>query len=455
MLTGHKRSQPFLNIAGSVYAQGGDEQGLLGIAFPPDYTTSGRFYVYYTVPGNDIKIVQFRRSAGNANLADPASARTVLTIDHHAFTNHNGGQLAFGREGDLYIGVGDGGSEGDPDRNGQNTGTLLAKILRIAPSPNGGYTIPASNPFVGQRGKRAGDLGVRPAQPVALLLRPRDRRHGHRRRRAGSLGGARLRRRRHRRRSELRLERLGGRSAASTPARRRTRSRRFSPPRTATATARSSADTWSATGRCRACTAGTCSATSAGRRSSRSSCRAPARRGCAKPGWKCPRCRHSAGRQRAHLPRVAERARVSPGAALTRRGDRRSRGVRASRRDLATPARVVGHRAQDARPCPMTDDELRATFHCSQPLRERWLSTSAGARAGTGSISLVEPTRRDVVLLGTAAAPPHPLVRRRGGSSGLPGSARTRNRAAGTAGSGRRSRRLPPDRCTSAREGPA
>jgi glucose/arabinose dehydrogenase len=152
LLNGHKQSHPFLDVARSV--QSGGEQGLLGIAFPADYATSGRFYVDYTVPGNDIKIVQFRRSAGNANRADPASARAVLSIDHHAFNNHNGGQLAFGREGDLYIGVGDGGSEGDPDHNGQNTGTLLAKILRIAPSPNGGYTIPANNPFVGQRGKR-------------------------------------------------------------------------------------------------------------------------------------------------------------------------------------------------------------------------------------------------------------------------------------------------------------
>jgi len=154
VLNGHKQAQPFLNIAGSVYAQGGDEQGLLGIAFPADYAASGRFYVDYTAPGNDIRIVQFRRSPDNANRADPASARPVLTIDHHAFTNHNGGQLAFGREGDLYIGVGDGGSEDDPDGNGQNTATLLAKILRIDPSPNGGYTIPPSNPFAGESGKR-------------------------------------------------------------------------------------------------------------------------------------------------------------------------------------------------------------------------------------------------------------------------------------------------------------
>ncbi len=155
LLDGHKQSQPFLDISGSVYSQGSDEQGLLGIAFPSDYATTGRFYVDYTVAGNDIRIAQYRRSPGNANLAQPSSARTLLTIDHHAFTNHNGGQLAFGREGDLFIGVGDGGSEGDPSANGQSTDTLLAKILRIAPTADGGYTIPRDNPFAGRPGKRA------------------------------------------------------------------------------------------------------------------------------------------------------------------------------------------------------------------------------------------------------------------------------------------------------------
>ncbi len=154
VLKGHKRAQPFLDITGSVYEGGGDEQGLLGIAFPADYAKTGLFYVDHTVANNDIEIVRYHRSPTNANVAEPASARTVLTIDHHAFTNHNGGQLAFGREGDLYIGVGDGGSEDDPDGNGQNTGTLLAKILRISPTAAGGYTIPAGNPFVGQAGKR-------------------------------------------------------------------------------------------------------------------------------------------------------------------------------------------------------------------------------------------------------------------------------------------------------------
>jgi glucose/arabinose dehydrogenase len=154
LLHGQAQSRPFLDIAGAVETQGADEQGLLGLAFAPDYATSGLFYVDYTVPGNDIKVVQYQRAAGNANLANPASAHVLLTIDHHSYTNHNGGQLAFGAEGDLYIGVGDGGSEDDPEGNGQNTDTLLAKILRIHPSPGGGYTIPPSNPFVGVAGKR-------------------------------------------------------------------------------------------------------------------------------------------------------------------------------------------------------------------------------------------------------------------------------------------------------------
>ena len=155
ILGGHTQAQPFLNIAGSVNSQGSDEQGLLGLAFPSDYASSGLFYVDYTIADNDIRIVQYHRSATDPNLADPSSGRLVLTIDHHQFTNHNGGQLAFGPEGDLYIGVGDGGSEDDPDNNGQDTDTLLGKILRIDPSSGGGYTIPPTNPFAGRPGKRA------------------------------------------------------------------------------------------------------------------------------------------------------------------------------------------------------------------------------------------------------------------------------------------------------------
>ena len=150
---GRIRPRSFLDIGGMVNAEG-QEQGLLGLAFPPDYARSGRFYVDYTLPSNDIRVVQYSRSASNPDLADPASARTLLTIDHHEHTNHNGGQLAFGPEGDLYIGVGDGGSEDDPEGNGQDTNTLLGKILRISPSANGGYTIPGGNPFVGRTGRR-------------------------------------------------------------------------------------------------------------------------------------------------------------------------------------------------------------------------------------------------------------------------------------------------------------
>jgi glucose/arabinose dehydrogenase len=153
ILGGHKQSRPFLDLSGSVNSSGG-EQGLLGLAFPRDYAKTGLFYVDYTTSSNDLRIAQFHRSAVSPNLADPASGRTVLMIDHHTYTNHNGGQLAFGPDGFLYIGVGDGGSEGDPEGNGQNTNTLLGKILRIDPSPGGGYTIPASNPFAGKSGHR-------------------------------------------------------------------------------------------------------------------------------------------------------------------------------------------------------------------------------------------------------------------------------------------------------------
>jgi len=155
LLNGHIQSRPFLDLSTLVTPSPGEEQGLLGLAFAPDYATSGRFYVDYTIANNDIRIVQYQRSATNPNVASPSSARLVLLIDHQQNNNHNGGQIAFGNDGDLYIGVGDGGSEDDPDNNGQNTDTLLGKILRIDPSPNGGYTIPAGNPFVGQAHKRA------------------------------------------------------------------------------------------------------------------------------------------------------------------------------------------------------------------------------------------------------------------------------------------------------------
>jgi glucose/arabinose dehydrogenase len=147
--------QPFLDVS-DLIATGFEEQGLLSMAFAPDYQRSGTFYVYYTDTNGDIRVVEYRRSADNPLRADPSSARVVLGIEHSAADNHNGGLLLFGLDRMLYIGVGDGGGAGDPQRNGQSLSTLLGKILRIDPRPAGGkpYGIPKDNPFVGRPGAR-------------------------------------------------------------------------------------------------------------------------------------------------------------------------------------------------------------------------------------------------------------------------------------------------------------
>jgi len=131
-------------------AQTDDEQGLLGLTFSPDGT---KLYVDYTDLNGDINIVEYTMAG---DVADPATSRVLLLIPHPNFPNHNGGEVIFGPDGDLYIGVGDGGSAGDPNGNAQNTDVLLGKILRINPAPSGSlpYTIPADNPFAGQAGKR-------------------------------------------------------------------------------------------------------------------------------------------------------------------------------------------------------------------------------------------------------------------------------------------------------------
>jgi glucose/arabinose dehydrogenase len=125
----------------------GNEQGLLGLAFPANYASSGRFYVYYTAPGptgGGTSIVARYRVSANPDIADPASD-TILSIPQ-PYSNHNGGMLVFGRDGMLYIGLGDGGSGGDPDGHGQDRTELLGSILRIDVSGTG-YTSPASNPY--------------------------------------------------------------------------------------------------------------------------------------------------------------------------------------------------------------------------------------------------------------------------------------------------------------------
>jgi glucose/arabinose dehydrogenase len=140
---------PFLDIVDLVTT--GGESGLLSMAFPPDYARSGRFYVYYTDNAGFIRIDQFRRSAGDPNRASRGSRRLVMRVPHHRF-NHKGGQLQFGPDGYLYAGFGDGGGGGDPDENGQNLGRRLGKLIRIAPRPGGGYTVPGDNPFRGRSG---------------------------------------------------------------------------------------------------------------------------------------------------------------------------------------------------------------------------------------------------------------------------------------------------------------
>jgi glucose/arabinose dehydrogenase len=155
LVNGHKQAQPFLNISSKVSCCG--EQGLLSAAFAPDYKTSGKFYVDYTDVNGDTRVVEYRRS-GNPNLADPNSARVVLA-QAQPQTNHNGGQLAFGPEGYLYISFGDGGGQGDQHGahgNAQNLGVLLGKILRVNPAKSGSaaYTVPHDNPFYGRAGAR-------------------------------------------------------------------------------------------------------------------------------------------------------------------------------------------------------------------------------------------------------------------------------------------------------------
>jgi len=127
----------------------GGEQGLLSVAFPPGFASKRYFYVNYTrSPDAATVVARYRVSAGDANAADPGSEEVILTVPQ-PFANHNGGQLAFGPDGYLYIGMGDGGSGGDPLNNGQTPGTLLGKLLRIdVESGTVPYGVPAGNPFL-------------------------------------------------------------------------------------------------------------------------------------------------------------------------------------------------------------------------------------------------------------------------------------------------------------------
>ena len=178
-LNGHP-NKTFLDITDRVrspFSGGGEEQGLLSVAFPPGFGEGvDSFYVYYTREDGDNQVSRFRVSR-DPDVAEPDSEETILVLNHPDHANHNGGQLAFGPEGYLYIGTGDGGGAGDPQGNAQNPGSLLGKLLRIdvgaaAVAPSGShlaylplvfhgggtrasaYGIPPDNPFIGVNGYR-------------------------------------------------------------------------------------------------------------------------------------------------------------------------------------------------------------------------------------------------------------------------------------------------------------
>jgi glucose/arabinose dehydrogenase len=143
--------RPFLDISADVTTDG--EGGLLSIAFAPDYESSGRFYVYYVDRQGRIRIDGMRVDPGDPDRADPGSRVSIIEVAHTE-SNHKGGQLQFGPDGLLYAGFGDGGGQGDPERNGQDLGELLGKLVRLDPRPGGGYDVPEDNPFVDRTGAR-------------------------------------------------------------------------------------------------------------------------------------------------------------------------------------------------------------------------------------------------------------------------------------------------------------
>ncbi len=152
---GNLSRTPFLDIGDKITTRG-NEQGLLGLVFDPHFTENGFFYVNYSRAQDGDNVIERYKVSDDPNVADPNSAKTLLTIDGLE-PNHNGGMLAFGPDGYLYIGTGDGGGAGDRHGsigNGQSLDTLLGKILRI--DVNGDpYAVPADNPFVNQAGARS------------------------------------------------------------------------------------------------------------------------------------------------------------------------------------------------------------------------------------------------------------------------------------------------------------
>lgn len=148
--TGEKSPKPFLKIEDRVTRKS-NEQGLLGLAFAPDFATSGRYYVNYNDKKGNTRIVRFVSEDGATT--NPDGEELILGYDQ-PFGNHNGGWLDFGPDGYLYIGTGDGGAAYDPNNNAQNMSSLLGKLLRLDVSGDKGYKIPADNPYVSEKGTK-------------------------------------------------------------------------------------------------------------------------------------------------------------------------------------------------------------------------------------------------------------------------------------------------------------
>ena len=146
------QTDPFLDITSRV-RDSGSEQGLLGLAFHPDFASNGRFFVNYTDLGGDTVIAEFARSETDPGRSDPSSESIIMTIEQ-PYSNHNGGDIAFGPDGYLWIATGDGGGAGDPEGNGQDLDSLLGKLLRIDVERGSAYTIPPDNPLIDTPGAR-------------------------------------------------------------------------------------------------------------------------------------------------------------------------------------------------------------------------------------------------------------------------------------------------------------
>ena len=148
--TGERAEKPFLDITDRVTRKE-NEQGLLGLAFPPDFAKSGRFYINYVGTDNTSHIQRLHVSSSDSETADDSKTESLFEYKQ-PWGNHNGGWLAFGPDGCLYVGTGDGGAGNDPHGNGQKLDTLLGKLLRVDVSPDHGVKVPDDNPFVNQDG---------------------------------------------------------------------------------------------------------------------------------------------------------------------------------------------------------------------------------------------------------------------------------------------------------------